>query len=1741
MKNTDLEINDLEYEVEIERILSDRYGFKKDTVRRNYDEVIQSMGLSGNAKSDYQALQSSIKEVEARAEKIAKIQNMGPVERRARTIVASASRLAASMGRGSSDIITKILTTGELNKFNESEEDRKARDLQKEKNLEFGGKVSRFFRDVKESSGEVYGEDAQFRQTFEGKLFEGGTQLVGQMGTLGFGLIPQMYDEAVSDAESYQGVPYEEMSPDMQSRVDATAGTYAIIGAALERIGLGGITKKLLGKNTSTALMRLLNVGSAAATEGITEAAQGQTLDILARAIQEDGREIWNTETLMQRLEEFAIGGILGGAARGSIESGDVLYNKFLDPEKAATKADIKAIEDKSDNEVAAAVVEKTGDVEKAELAVAAKNGDEQARQEYVESHYYQEGEEPSFELEAGLTKEEIEVGLPDLSNDTSALPEGFYLEQERELDDAVRLSALDEAQDWFESIQGDDQSIERNDEKLMPFLNKVNDLAIQYGWNQTEKDAYINEVLEAAGSNLGRDLSEMVDKLTVMGESTVEFINGVANYKSKLYKGATVFDLVEEEVEGYAERYLQEGSATYQEFIEWKQSIEQEAGEQTHSNTDRGVIEWLSSQGQAWYLKNMQDQEALGRAPTSFIEFIQRFIEKLKAVFRDAGLLRKLDEEGKLNQDLRTFLDRALGFDEAYLEERMRQEELQQIEPIGEELMDVVKEIGGVPRPDSDPAYRGELETYFESIGKKWKSLKKDGGTLDGLAEALRERGFENMQTPDDVLQALDASARGEKIYSNTFGQMQGGTYSIGFEDDGIDPKEFARERTPEEEALAQKLRELRNFDLTEKERKKLQEEAKVLQVKAVESRKRQRLQQSASKKVAAEIEKRVKQIKAMAKNRDNLEKAIKELEKLLSKLPKEVKARFSGYGQLASRKTVQGQERYFEQATNRIDAIVDRIRFKENRDQLLKIVSTYYTDYGPNRRKLRARVGEKAFDELYFAASLVRNGDAPRPKTIEPERAEMLRNVFGGVLVEGKSGNPVRIADAAKLAEDIVKSGRNEMDEWNEARKARNETRNNEAIDTILKGEKLKTEQQIQNDRRDRSKFKLTYDTAMALFFHPLNGLQQMMNLLDGKKGGFLEKEFAEDAFKSEQKEMSMNKENVDRTKADLLKIFDGDAKKQAQWFQNASERIDTGISWVSESGLAKEELTRLEMIDVLAQWGDPTLRNTFYLMKVTDEQIEKIKELATPYGVRLAQYVRDRYAEIGVDIQAKFKETEGYAMDLVEGYGGRVYRAGVKIDPDDTMFGFGGDGSRATVKSASMKERVDSVKPIVFSDAMAKFEKHMREANHYISHAALAKKFFATFRSRQSEVRKAIKQRYGDEMLSELDSLIDDMIRGRLKSENQIYRILNGFRANVTKASLAIKPAVAIKQLTSWPAFSEEIGFKEYGKAFSEFSKDPMRWMKAVYDTEYVKNRLSSSFYADIQDQIRSHSQILGKTSIMDVMMFNVKAGDIGAVIFGGAPVYLHAYKKARNSGMSEADARVEAERVFGMASERAQQSSAMSSRGAYLRDNSWTRSWFMYMTSPIQYQRNINVALYNHVQALVDQHKGNKADVKGTRKQLLRALLIFHVMLPQIFQAVASGFLAFIDDDDVRELFWKRQAQTLLYGNLNILPIAGQLIEGIGKMVVGNKKEIFDSSGSPLLDLMQETKDSTMRAFEDGDSEDWMRLGEDASKFFGIPMETGFTYMEAIEDVYNNDTDHPILRLLGWSEWALGERQ
>ena len=1057
------------------------------------------------------------------------------------------------------------------------------------------------------------------------------------------------------------------------------------------------------------------------------------------------------------------------------------------------------------------------------------------------------------------------------------------------------------------------------------------------------------------------------------------------------------------------------------------------------------------------------------------------------------------------------------------------------------------IRYLDGMSRPN--PAWPRALgvakrELAKARAGKDKKLIADLESEVADLEAKIAQKGSYNYVIFDDADIEIIAE-NGEPV------AMGDVTFSIGEMPDmgGDDAQAQAapqRERTREEKAYAQFLVEYRQTERpTAAQRQRLRDMA----TRAVESRKRQRLEQSAMRKLEAEIKLRTDAIRRLANERDRVTAAMRQLEQLMEGLPSVVKGRFKGFATLSGKKTEAAKRRFIEQATKRIDDIFMQYRRTEYKGKLARILDPYGNDNPARQRELASRVGEKAKEELHFAAKLSHREDFPAPKGMDAERAEYLRGVFGGVLLKNQGAE--RVIDAHDTAVAIRSGGRDALQDFHNQRKQRNESIRNDAAEIILRGDRPMDQQQLA-DESPTGMLATARDAASLVLFHGLNGWQQHMNALDGVKGGWFDMEFNDAVIIAEQEYRTRQREEYERLISDLATLF-GTEKRAHDWMQTASDKRATmEMVWVGETGKRSHSITRMQGVDMLLKWGDKSLQTTFEAMGITESMIDQVRDFVGLDGQRLVRYLRGRYAEIGIAINEVHRETEGFAIDLVENYGGRVYRAGLdgKLmgDMADSMIDMGGnlekEGARATVKSGSLKARMDSVRPMLFGDAFSMFRMHTRDMNHYMSHAALAKDLRAIFGS--AKVRAAIEQKHGKSFLRSLDALAEDIINGRVAygraSEAVVDNVLNRLRSNYSVAKLALSPAIAVKQLVSAPAFVEEIGADAYSKSFAEFGKSPMKWAREIIDTDYVRNRMSGSMYADIQQELDRARLLGGRLRLVDMLMLNIKFGDIGAVIMGGAPVYINAYNAALADGASDAEAKRQAELRMAASSERAQQSSAIHSRGAFLRGNALMRSFFAFMTSPIQYQRNVNVALYNAARSTVDHYQGKPSEMRKAMKQLFYAGAIYHVLLPQLFQAVSSGVTALIDDDDEDRMqqAWRRQLRALMLGNANIFPVLGQLLSIAANRASGAEETFLRGSGSPLIDGVGEIQRDVDRLMGDpNDAGNWLRLLQSAPELMGVPMKTFVRQYEALQDTINEETEHPLLRNLGWSKWAIME--
>ena len=98
----------LNAEVELGHILTRDYGFDRDTVLNDYEVVAESMGFSGNPVRDLEDFRNREKELGARATRVLKKFDQGPVEKYARAFASGTSQVGYNILAGLLDLSSKL-------------------------------------------------------------------------------------------------------------------------------------------------------------------------------------------------------------------------------------------------------------------------------------------------------------------------------------------------------------------------------------------------------------------------------------------------------------------------------------------------------------------------------------------------------------------------------------------------------------------------------------------------------------------------------------------------------------------------------------------------------------------------------------------------------------------------------------------------------------------------------------------------------------------------------------------------------------------------------------------------------------------------------------------------------------------------------------------------------------------------------------------------------------------------------------------------------------------------------------------------------------------------------------------------------------------------------------------------------------------------------------------------------------------------------------------------------------------------------------------------------------------------------------------------------------------------------------------------------------------------------------------------------------------------------------------------
>jgi len=551
------------------------------------------------------------------------------------------------------------------------------------------------------------------------------------------------------------------------------------------------------------------------------------------------------------------------------------------------------------------------------------------------------------------------------------------------------------------------------------------------------------------------------------------------------------------------------------------------------------------------------------------------------------------------------------------------------------------------------------------------------------------------------------------------------------------------------------------------------------------------------------------------------------------------------------------------------------------------------------------------------------------------------------------------------------------------------------------------------------------------------------------------------------------------------------------------------------------------------------DPTLHEVFFARRAengtmgwTDEMAEAIDAVLTEDDKAFAQAQLDWYQQYYDRINEVYSDLYGVNLPHNDVYT-PISREGVAKD-EDTFSEFLKDapfrGSAAT--AGSLKSRVRNMNSITQQSDTAVLQRHIMEMEHFKAWARRVRDLNAVFGA--EEVRRAIRENYGHNMVKELDSHIQDFARGKM-DESQNFNLLDKWRVNYTKSVLAVKVSLFVKQLTSVFAFADTIPVTAWGSGFAEGLAQGDKTIRQLFKAStFLQERWTmGSIERDIKAarQTDEYHKMVLKPSFRNRLMFLVRAGDMAAIIYGGYPVYKYHLEQLKKQGAKDPEKKAIA--IFEAQAQETQQSSDLSKMSRFQKGSSLYKLFTMFKTTPLQYLRKEISALRNLAASRIGV------------KQFAKTLMIYHFVLPMVFQWVSDLFpWGDEDEEGVAGLPIRRSiARAAILGNLNGAFIFGDMLAWLIDQTLGlYNPDIVDLPPKQIADDLVKG----IREIDPDDltSEDVFgavrALAGAAGGAAGLPAKQAVDFSKGFSDLLSGEYEKGIAELAGWSPYTAEKR-
>lgn len=536
-----------------------------------------------------------------------------------------------------------------------------------------------------------------------------------------------------------------------------------------------------------------------------------------------------------------------------------------------------------------------------------------------------------------------------------------------------------------------------------------------------------------------------------------------------------------------------------------------------------------------------------------------------------------------------------------------------------------------------------------------------------------------------------------------------------------------------------------------------------------------------------------------------------------------------------------------------------------------------------------------------------------------------------------------------------------------------------------------------------------------------------------------------------------------------------------------------------------IGKLELTKAQARKKWMEFQDTNLDDTFENMGFTDAVKQRISDSLTKEDKAFAQAQLDFYKDYYKETNDVYKELNGVNLPQTENYS-PIAREDFGKEPDlgDLLNEV---RHRNSIAPGSLKARTANKLPLAQLSDVETLMKHINDMEHYKAWAFKIRELSSIFND--PTIKEAITRQYGRNSLKIVNSFMEDFKRGRVDTSKN-FNWIDRLRVNFTTSVLGAKPALAIKQLASIPAYAENMPTKDFVVGLADFFRHPIRNTRILSESELLKAR-GENLTRDMRDAMKTKEYAIfrKKPGFKNALMVFTKMGDRGAILAGGWAVYRH----ARKQGKTHQQALTE----FEERTSQAQQSADLSQLSEWQRGSSFTKLFTMFTTSQNQYFRRELAAIRN-----LFAERASKAQVAKT-------IAIYHFVLPMLFQFISNGF-KWADKDQLR---------AAVIGPLNGVFILKDALDAIVRTI---QKEKTFGFGLPLWDSVEEFNKSLRKIdWDDISMEDVIEATKKLATAGGLV--TGFGVKELInkyegaKDFMDDDKKKGIMRMLGWSKWAI----